>query len=244
MHRFTAKIAPLTATRNVSVIGAGLAASACGEDAASDPVATGANDAGGVDVTVDGSAPDALLDGTLDAPPDEASLDAGPDATVDPIAESLIGSDVPDHRLTMFYLVWHAPAATVMDVIASRDGGVRHTLEDVVRSGGALKYADVYQRYGVEAQAIALYYNVQPSLGYYCIYRGRTPDGGVVPDCPNISATLATHAAQLVAAGVEGGFDGGWFGGWLRLGRLEFEHSQFPFRDRRPRYVEFRAFPE
>ena len=49
---------------------------------------------------------------------------------------------------------------------------------------------------------------------------------------------------DLVAAGVEGGFDGGGLGGWFRLGRLEFEHSQFPSRDRRPRYVEFRAFPE
>lgn len=205
MHRFTADFVHRAVLATAVVVGTALAPSACGDDGVtSESPAAGDNDAGADDATLDAPTQlDAVVDGTLDVTTDGPVIDAGPDASSDPIAESLIGSDVPDHRLTMFYLVWHAPAATVMDVIASRDGGVRHTLEDVIRGGGALKYADVYQRYGVEAQAIALYYNVQPSLGYYCIYRGRTPDGGVVPDCPNISATLATHAAQLVAAGVD-----------------------------------------
>lgn len=191
-----------------ATVAATLGAYACSSDGADG--ADGALAPGTSDATIDvGSAATDSSVG-LDAGGDAALTDGGSTDAIadapndgDPIAESLVGADVPDHRLAMFYLVWHAPAATVMDVIAARDGGVRHTLEDVIRSGGALKYADVYQRYGVEAQAVGLYYNVQPTLGYYCIYRGRTPDGGVVPDCPNISATLATHAAQLIAAGVD-----------------------------------------
>jgi hypothetical protein len=162
-------------------------------DATSDAASDGANDEG-IDAV------DAHHDAPLDVLAD-AIVDTS-DATIDPIKESLVGTDVPSPRVGMFYLVWHAPAATAMRTIAS-SGGAQLTLEDVIRSDGALHYADVYQKFGVEGDAMSLYWNVRPNLGFYCIYRARSGETGVVPDCPDISVTLATHAAQLIAAGID-----------------------------------------
>ena len=171
--------------------------------------ATSSSDGGGGDAIEAGtgfdgtSAADAEAGAAQDAGTDAPALpdaDAGPDA--DPFPQTLVGSDVPDKRVGMFYLVWHAPAATAVASIVDA-GGTPHTLEDVVRSNGALHYSDIYEKYGVEGQAQALYWNVQPQLGYYCLYRARAGETGAVPDCKNIEATTATHAAELIAAGID-----------------------------------------
>lgn len=146
--------------------------------------------------TVDGGK-DALVVG--DGAGIDALVDAGP---TDPFTETLIGNDVPDKRVGMFYLVWHAPAATAMDSIASQKG-TQYDLEDVIRGNGTIKYRDVYEKYGVEGQAVALYWMAKPKLGYYCIYRARPNETGAVPDCKNVTATLTAHASQLVAAGID-----------------------------------------
>ncbi|HEX7602834.1 MAG TPA: hypothetical protein VF316_14560 [Polyangiaceae bacterium] len=148
-------------------------------------------DDGGIPEAGDGSArSDAAKDATADAAPS------------DPFTETLIGADVPDKRVGMFYLVWHAPAATAMDSISSQKG-TQYDLEDIIRSNGALHYSDVYEKYGVEGQAVALYWMVKPKLGYYCIYRARQGEAGAVPDCKNVTQTLTAHASELVAAGID-----------------------------------------
>lgn len=136
---------------------------------------------------------------------DSANADVAPETGAkpeDPIAESLVGTDVPSPRVGMFYLVWHAPPANALRTIASK-GGAQLTIEDVVRSNGAKKLADVLQVHGLEGDAMAFYYHVRPKLGFYCVYRARPGETGHTPDCPDIEKTLTTHAAQLVAAGVD-----------------------------------------
>ncbi|MBI2395763.1 MAG: hypothetical protein HYV09_39730 [Deltaproteobacteria bacterium] len=167
-------------------------------DATSDSGTDGATgtDATGTDATADAPT-DWPTDGT-DAPGDSPTPDAKP---LDPIAESLVGADVPSPRVGMFYLVWHAPPATAMRAIAAK--GATTTVEDVLRSGGTKKLADVLQSSGLEGEAMAFHYHVRPKLGFYCIYRARPGETGHVADCPDIEKTLTAHAAQLVAAGVD-----------------------------------------
>lgn len=48
------------------------------------------------------------------------------------------------------------------------------------------------------------FYHAKPSeLGFYCIYRKRAGEAGIVPDCPNITQTLTVQAQQLTSAGVD-----------------------------------------
>lgn len=49
---------------------------------------------------------------------------------------------------------------------------------------------DILGRYNKTQEAANFYYQVQPTNGYYCIYRKRPNESGVVPDCPNIPQTL------------------------------------------------------
>jgi hypothetical protein len=186
-----AKLAPFA-------VGCALAVLGCangGDDGAS----------GGDAATFDGTTPTdgGSSDGVA---PSDAASDADGDAIVDPypdpITETLVGTDVPPARVGILYSVWHAPAATEQAAILS-DGGTPLSMEDVLTSGGALSYADIYQRWGGEAAAMSLYYMTRPALGYYCIYEARDGGAGYVPDCPNIRATLTTHAEQLLGAGVD-----------------------------------------
>src|SRR5262249_28087365 len=125
-------------------------------DVASDAIGEAAHD-GGHDAV--GDARDAI-DGTGDAA--ETSTDAADaaDAAVHRTKEPLVVTAVPSPRAGMFSLVWHAPAATAMRTLAST-GGAQLTIEDVIRSDGALHYADIYEKYGVEGDAMALYYNAR-----------------------------------------------------------------------------------
>ena len=46
-------------------------------------------------------------------------------------------------------------------------------------------------------------YNSSPAEGFYCIYKRRPGQAGIVPDCPDIPETLTTHAQQLCDANVD-----------------------------------------
>jgi hypothetical protein len=103
----------------------------------------------------------------------------------------------------ILYEGWHAPPASTLANI-SASGGRALSVEDVLRSNGALSLADIYDGHpGARANAASFYYQAQPLGGYYCIYRARPGEAGVGPDCAGISATLARHAAELSAAGVD-----------------------------------------
>jgi hypothetical protein len=156
--------------------------------------AEGDGDSATPDVAVEASEPtDTTVEDTTVAV-DSIVAESTPDTAKpeDPIAESLVGADVPSPRVGMFYLAWHAPPASVMPTL---------TIEDLVRSDGAKKLADVMP--GREGDAMSFFYHVKPKLGFYCIYRARSGETGHVPDCANIETTLTTHAAQLIAAGVD-----------------------------------------
>lgn len=166
------------------------------EPSADSSVALDSSIESAVDEGVDTSVADA-------ADAKEETFDVAPDApSEDPIKESLVGADVPSPRVGMFYLVWHAPAATAMRTVASK-GGAQLTIENVIRSNGFSLLSDVLQKWGLEGDAMSFYYQTKPKLGFYCIYRARTGETGVVPDCPDIETTLETHAKQLIAAGVD-----------------------------------------
>jgi hypothetical protein len=164
------------------------------EDAATDTIASDAQPASDSSATIDGDARADATDAT------DAAPDTGP---IDPIAETLVGNDVPAPRVGMFYLVWHAPAATAMRSVVTK-GGLALSIEDVLRSaGGAHAFDDVLRKWGLEGEAMSFYWQARPQLGFYCIYRARPGETGHVPDCPDIEKTLTQHAAQLVAAGVD-----------------------------------------
>ena len=47
------------------------------------------------------------------------------------------------------------------------------------------------------------YWQHEPTTGFYCLYRARAGETGVLPDCPGIAKTLAYHAEMLLTAGVD-----------------------------------------
>jgi len=62
----------------------------------------------------------------------------------------------------------------------------------------------VYIKYGLENQAINLYYMAKPLAGYYCVYRHKAGDATpTIPDCPNIEQTTRRQAQELLQAGVD-----------------------------------------
>jgi hypothetical protein len=82
-----------------------------------------------------------------------------------------------------------------------------NTLEEVLRNE-SLRYADSVWRWAPEAASPPynasrpLLFLHQPALGIYCYYRKRANEtAGYIPDCPEASTVLQTHAAELTAAG-------------------------------------------
>ena len=59
------------------------------------------------------------------------------------------------------------------------------TTELVLQSNGRYSLDDVYAKHNLNADI----YNVQPELGFYCLYRRRAsdPHPAPIPDCPNIT---------------------------------------------------------
>jgi hypothetical protein len=123
----------------------------------------------------------------------------------------------------MFYLGWHQPAYTaVQETLAL--GKPALTVEDVLRSRGesgpppgpVYSYDQILAQNGLEGVAAGFYYQASPGEGPYCLVHARSPGAinydathegtygsGPVPDCPQYAQTLARHAAQLTAAGVD-----------------------------------------
>lgn len=138
-------------------------------------------------------APSAAADG---ASPGCASADAGDGSAAALAAASALTRG-------MLYEGWHGPPASALANITAH-GGTALSVEDVLRSAGALHLSDIYDKYpGSAAYAAEFFYQAKPASGYYCIYRRRPGEPGVGPDCADISATLARHAAELTAAGVD-----------------------------------------
>jgi hypothetical protein len=110
----------------------------------------------------------------------------------------------PQKRVGAFYLVWHAYAARAM---AQQAPGSPRTIEQVIRSGGAA-FSQMLWNQGLYGAAAAFHYQVEPSMGFYCLYRPRPgeapyPPPDDVPACANISEVAKKHAELLWAAGVD-----------------------------------------
>ena len=112
--------------------------------------------------------------------------------------------------LGVYYTTYLSPLAQLYQNI-TRATGLTRTLETVLRNG-SLRLADSVWRPGAAAaspewrnysQRCDLMHQ-QPALGMYCLYRKRANESaGPMPDCPEASAVLQAHAAQLSAAGFD-----------------------------------------
>lgn len=105
-------------------------------------------------------------------------------------------------RAGILYEVWHTPAAQMMQRLQAIKAAPL-TTELVIRSDGNLTLSDVYAP--LNAGGGGDIYNVQPQLGFYCLYRARVNDTTppLAPDCPNITQTARSHAEMLTAAGFD-----------------------------------------
>jgi len=75
-------------------------------------------------------------------------------------------------------------------------------VEQVIQSNGTFVLSDMTEKYGIDTASFA--YQVEPQLGYYCIWKRRQPDSpGPFADCENITATLTVHAKLLATAGID-----------------------------------------
>ena len=101
----------------------------------------------------------------------------------------------------MAYEGWHAPAYFGRQP-TTPGSPASITVEGVIRSNASLSSAAPRN----STLGMSFYYHSEPASGFYCIYRKRSNESVSscgLPDCPNITATLARHAAMLVEAGVD-----------------------------------------
>ena len=88
------------------------------------------------------------------------------------------------------YEGWHGPA------VAGQLAGHRQlTVEDVVRSNGSLTFADMHAGLNLSA-AWNFHFHKQPLDGFYCLYRARPGETGVLPDCANISQVQSSRTRK------------------------------------------------
>lgn len=99
----------------------------------------------------------------------------------------------------ILYEVWHTKAAQLMAQVQSL-GGIPLTTELVIQSNNEYTLNDIYAKYNLSGDI----YNVQPQLGYYCLYQHRpTEPNPPVPDCVNVTQTATRHAELLLSAGID-----------------------------------------
>ena len=105
--------------------------------------------------------------------------------------------------VSLLYEAWQAYAANASATIAAM-GGERLSVEAVMRSNGSLVLADIWDRYNVTALTQGFFWQEEPLLGFYCIYRKRWNEAtGVLPDCLNISGTTSQQASWFASSGVD-----------------------------------------
>ncbi len=122
-----------------------------------------------------------------------------------PAASPACGASVPATQgptVGLLYAGWHAYAANASRAVRAM-GGVFTSVEDVLRSGGNLTIADMWEKYGVQGTVAGFDWQTRPALGPYCIYRARPGEAGVLPDCEGIPVTIGQQAAWFATAGVD-----------------------------------------
>jgi hypothetical protein len=105
--------------------------------------------------------------------------------------------------ISLLYEGWQAFAANATAYVQSI-GGAALSVEDVIRSEGNLTLADVWAPGGASALTASFYWQEQPLLGWYCLYRKRWNEAvGILPDCANISGTIDAQTDWFAEAGVD-----------------------------------------
>jgi hypothetical protein len=110
----------------------------------------------------------------------------------------------PARRVGIFYHAWHAYAS---DAIRQRPPAERYTIETSVRDDARTPFGMLHA-HGLAGEAGNFHYHVEPTLGFYCLYRerpGEAPYPGVhaITPCPNIAEVAEAHARLLWDAGVD-----------------------------------------
>ena len=106
----------------------------------------------------------------------------------------------------ILYEIWHTAAAHLMHRVAAA-GVAPLTVEAIIRSDGKRNLGEVFN--GPKPEIPKGYepdiYNVEPTLGFYCLYRPRKGENATAetPVCPNITSVARQHAAWLTSAGFD-----------------------------------------
>lgn len=112
------------------------------------------------------------------------------------------GSSGP--AIGLLYEGWQGYAANASAAVLAI-GGTQIAVEQVIRSNGSLTLGDIWDKYpGVAELTQTFYWQETPVLGFYCTYRKRWNESvGVLPDCPNITATVTQQVAWFNQASVD-----------------------------------------
>ena len=127
-------------------------------------------------------------------------LPACADAALLPAAASTAA--VPGLVVGLLYEGWQGYAANASATVAAM-GGTPLSVEDVIRSNGSLVLDDIWYKYGVDGLTQGFFYQERPQLGFYCIYRKRVGEAGVLPDCANITGIVSQQALWFAQSGVD-----------------------------------------
>ena len=111
---------------------------------------------------------------------------------------NLVASTKP--LVGILYSTWHAAlgAGEMQECakVAKSKNSTCPTTEYVIRNSDAGPDS-------IRIRNLSSGYNVTPKKGFYCIYRKRPGEAGLLPDCPNITETLTQHASELLSAGID-----------------------------------------
>lgn len=120
-------------------------------------------------------------------------------ATVPTGGQAAVAATAPARTAGILYELWHTKAAQMMQRVVATGAPVL-TTERVIRSDGKYTLDDVYRPVAPNVSDI---YNVEPQLGFYCLYRPRQGEQPLADTCANISGTARAHADMLVGAGFD-----------------------------------------
>ena len=112
--------------------------------------------------------------------------------------EDLAASSKP--LVGILYATWHAGLGASNMQQCAKDAQAHNstcpTTEYVIRNSHSGSDS-------IRIRNLTAWWNVTPRKGFYCIYRKRPGEKGLVPDCPNITETLTAHASELLQAGID-----------------------------------------
>jgi hypothetical protein len=110
--------------------------------------------------------------------------------------------------LGVYYTTYQQATAQLYQNISKETGKPPVTIDAVLSSNGTLQFQDSLWKYYTNLTSPAWegesVFSQTPALGMYCYYRKRSNESiGEIPDCPEASHVLQSHAALMTSAGFE-----------------------------------------